>query len=64
MEGFTLFRGVQAVIGLIIIAEYLRRTFGRNRDPQRFHRVDGWLMLTGGVILLTLGIWGKLPNLW
>jgi cytochrome c biogenesis protein CcdA len=64
MEGFTFFRAVQAVAGLGLISIYLRRTFLARQNPQRFHRVDRWFMLAGGVILLILGVWGKLPTLW
>ncbi|MEW6413109.1 MAG: hypothetical protein AB1483_11680 [Candidatus Zixiibacteriota bacterium] len=63
MEGFTFFRIIQAAIGLMLIAEYLRRTYGKKKERQRIHPVDGWFMLAGGVILLVLGVWGELPSL-
>ncbi|UCG60948.1 MAG: hypothetical protein JSV52_11540 [Candidatus Zixiibacteriota bacterium] len=28
------------------------------------HRVDRILTFTGGLILLIVGIWGELPNIW
>lgn len=58
-------RIIQILLGLLLLAEAVSRRgliLSKLYKGGR-HRVDRLLLLTGAVILLIVGIWGKLPSI-
>jgi hypothetical protein len=61
-----IFRIIQILLGLFLLAEAVSRNglILKKLYKDGRHRVDRLLLLTGAVILLIVGIWGKLPKIW
>lgn len=60
-----IFRVIQILLGLLLLFEAVSRKgliLNKLYKDGR-HRVDRLLLLTGAVILLIVGIWGKLPDI-
>ena len=64
MADIGFFRILQIVVGLLIIIEVLYKPLLiRKIIKIRLHKVDRLLYLAGGLILLILGLFGKLPRI-